>query len=89
MVSSFNAVPLAPTDPLFGLMAAFKADAFDKKVDLGVGAYRDDNAKPWILPVVKKVGLLDPVIQTKIYFLSFLIDSGLDRLKISCRMTHT
>lgn len=57
MASSFNAVPLAPTDPLFGLMAAYKADTFDKKVDLGVGAYRDDNAKPWILPVVKKVCL--------------------------------
>ncbi|KAF4766077.1 hypothetical protein HAV15_010754 [Penicillium sp. str.  len=26
----------------------------DKKVDLGIGAYRDNNAKPWILPVVKK-----------------------------------
>ena len=24
-------------DPLFGLMAAFKADDFDKKVDLGIG----------------------------------------------------
>ena len=21
----------------------------------GIGAYRDDNAKPWVLPVVKKV----------------------------------
>lgn len=57
MASSFDAVPLAPTDPLFGLMAAYKADTFDKKVDLGVGAYRDDDAKPWILPVVKKVRL--------------------------------
>ncbi|KAF3907936.1 hypothetical protein ABW21_db0205031 [Orbilia brochopaga] len=54
MASAFDAVPMAPTDPLFGLMAAYKADTFDKKVDLGVGAYRDDNAKPWILPVVKK-----------------------------------
>lgn len=68
MVSSFNAVPLAPTDPLFGLMAAYKADTFDKKVDLGVGAYRDDNAKPWILPVVKKVGLfVDPVFRTYLW----------------------
>lgn len=53
--TSFAAVPLAPQDPLFGLMAAFKADTHPKKVDLGVGAYRDDNAKPWVLPVVKKV----------------------------------
>jgi len=48
-------VPQAPEDPLFGLMAAYRKDDFDKKVDLGIGAYRDDNAKPWVLPVVKKV----------------------------------
>ena len=47
--------PQAPEDPLFGLMAAYKKDTFDKKIDLGIGAYRDNNAKPWILPVVKKV----------------------------------
>jgi aspartate aminotransferase len=50
-----DAVPQAPEDPLFGLMAAYKADTFDKKIDLGIGAYRDNNAKPWVLPVVKKV----------------------------------
>lgn len=49
-------VPQAPEDPLFGLMAAYRKDDFEKKVDLGIGAYRDDNAKPWVLPVVKKVG---------------------------------
>lgn len=48
-------VPQAPEDPLFGLMAAYRKDDFDNKVDLGIGAYRDDNAKPWVLPVVKKV----------------------------------
>ena len=50
-----DAVPQAPEDPLFGLMAAYRKDTSDKKVDLGIGAYRDDNAKPWILPVVKHV----------------------------------
>jgi aspartate aminotransferase len=50
-----DAVPQAPEDPLFGLTRAFKADTFEKKVDLGVGAYRDNNAKPYILPVVKMV----------------------------------
>ncbi|EFW16035.1 Aspartate aminotransferase, cytoplasmic [Coccidioides posadasii str. Silveira] len=49
-----NVVPKAPEDPLFGLMRAYRADPSDKKVDLGIGAYRDDNAKPWILPVVRK-----------------------------------
>jgi aspartate aminotransferase len=55
--TSFSAdvVPQAPEDALFGLMAAYKRDTDPNKVDLGIGAYRDDNAKPWVLPVVKKV----------------------------------
>lgn len=55
-VSSFSAdvVPQAPEDPLFGLMAAYRRDDDSKKVDLGIGAYRDNNAKPWVLPVVRK-----------------------------------
>jgi aspartate aminotransferase len=57
MASPFAAdvVPQAPEDALFGLMAAYRADTDPKKVDLGIGAYRDNNAKPWILPVVRKV----------------------------------
>lgn len=43
------------TFSIFKLTAAFKSDSYDKKVNLGVGAYRDDNGKPWVLPVVKKV----------------------------------
>jgi aspartate aminotransferase len=35
-------------------MRAYRADPSPDKVDLGIGAYRDDNAKPWVLPVVKK-----------------------------------
>lgn len=55
--SVFTAATVAadPEDPLFSLMKAYREDPSDKKVDLGIGAYRDNNAKPWILPVVKKV----------------------------------
>lgn len=63
-MSSFHVNEL-PGDALFTLMAKFKADPFEKKVDLGVGAYRDDNAKPWVLPVVAKVDKLlanDPTV---------------------------
>ncbi|KAI9682711.1 MAG: Aspartate aminotransferase, cytoplasmic [Trizodia sp. TS-e1964] len=49
-----DVVPQAPEDPLFGLMAAYRADNSDQKVDLGIGAYRDNSAQPWVLPVVKK-----------------------------------
>ncbi len=32
----------------------FKADGFADKVNVGVGAYRTDEGKPWVLHVVKK-----------------------------------
>ncbi|KAF2731665.1 aspartate aminotransferase [Polyplosphaeria fusca] len=51
---SNDVVPQAPEDPLFGLMAAYRRDTDPNKVDLGIGAYRDDTAKPWVLPVVRK-----------------------------------
>ena len=40
---------------IFKLTAAYKADTYQDKVNLGVGAYRDDDGKPWVLPVVQKV----------------------------------
>lgn len=66
-------VAQAPEDPLFGLMRAYRQDPSDKKVDLGIGAYRDDHAKPWILPVVKKVFLTVPFIE---YFVPGVDDPG-------------
>ena len=48
-------VPQGPEDPMFGLMAAYRRDESPNKVDLGIGAYRDDDHKPWVLPVVKQV----------------------------------
>jgi aspartate aminotransferase len=55
--SIFNpeVVPEAAQDPHYGLRAAFQADLSKTKVNLIIGAYRDDAGKPWILPVVKKV----------------------------------
>jgi hypothetical protein len=40
---------------IFKLTAAYKADEFEQKINLGVGAYRDDHDHPWVLPVVRKV----------------------------------
>jgi aspartate aminotransferase len=37
-----------------GLNESFKKDTNPKKVLLGMGAYRDDNNKPYILSCVKK-----------------------------------
>ena len=46
---------LSHGNSIFKLTAAYKADPHPDKINLGVGAYRDDNSKPWVLPVVKKV----------------------------------
>lgn len=50
-----ESVPMAPEDPMFGLSAAFRKDKSSHKVDLGVGAYRDEKLEPFVLPVVQKV----------------------------------
>ena len=40
---------------IFKLTAAYAANPHPDKINLGVGAYRDNDGKPWVLPVVKKV----------------------------------
>ncbi|KAK0634294.1 pyridoxal phosphate-dependent transferase [Bombardia bombarda] len=42
-----------PQGPPVRITEAFKADSFDKKINLGVGAYRDDKGKPYVLPSVR------------------------------------
>jgi aspartate aminotransferase len=44
---------LAPEDAIFALTAGYKADTDPNRINLGVGAYRDNSGKPWVLPVVK------------------------------------
>ena len=46
---------MGPPDPILGVTEAFKRDTNSKKMNLGVGAYRDDNGKPYVLPSVRKV----------------------------------
>lgn len=46
---------MGPPDVILGITEAYKRDTDPKKVNLGVGAYRDDQGKPFILPSVKKV----------------------------------
>lgn len=52
--SNWAALTSAPADPILGLNDAFKKDTHAKKVLLGMGAYRDDDGKPFILPCVKR-----------------------------------
>ncbi|PBC27684.1 aspartate aminotransferase, mitochondrial [Apis cerana] len=47
-------VKMGPPDAILGLTEAYKKDQNPNKVNLGVGAYRDDNGKPFVLPSVRK-----------------------------------
>ena len=57
MASKFEGVGMAPPDPILGVTENFKADSSSAKLNLGVGAYRTEELQPYVLQVVKKVGL--------------------------------
>ena len=52
-LSYWSSITLAPPDKILGLNDAYKNDTFPKKVSLGVGAYRDNDGKPVVLPSVR------------------------------------
>ncbi|XP_024947279.1 aspartate aminotransferase, mitochondrial isoform X2 [Cephus cinctus] len=54
MFSWWSHVEMGPPDAILGVTEAFKKDQNPKKINLGVGAYRDDNGKPFVLPSVLK-----------------------------------
>ena len=53
-VSLWKKVEMGPPDSILGLVEAFNKDTSPDKVSLAVGAYRDDDGKPWVLPSVRK-----------------------------------
>ncbi|KAL5707501.1 aspartate transaminase [Ranunculus cassubicifolius] len=52
--SWWSHVEPAPKDPILGVTEAFLADPSPHKVNVGVGAYRDDNGKPVVLECVRE-----------------------------------
>ncbi|XP_047507172.1 aspartate aminotransferase, cytoplasmic [Pieris napi] len=55
MSSRFAVVEQGPPIEVFQLNKLFTDDTNKNKVNLGVGAYRDETGKPWVLPVVQKM----------------------------------
>jgi len=51
--SFWAGVPMGPPDPILGVSEAFKKDSNPNKMNLGVGAYRGDDGKPFVLPSVR------------------------------------
>ncbi|MDE1943152.1 MAG: aspartate/tyrosine/aromatic aminotransferase [Betaproteobacteria bacterium] len=52
--SLFNAIEMAPRDPILGITEAYNADTNPKKVNLGVGVYTDDSGKVPLLECVRR-----------------------------------
>jgi len=50
--SFWTGVEMGPPDAILGVTEAFKKDSNPAKMNLGVGAYRDDNGQPFVLPSV-------------------------------------
>lgn len=53
-MSVWSDAQLLPPDAILGLKADFEKDTHEHKVYLGVGAYRDEDGKPYILKSVSK-----------------------------------
>eukprot|EP01123_Difflugia_compressa_P013205 TRINITY_DN599_c0_g1_i3.p1 TRINITY_DN599_c0_g1~~TRINITY_DN599_c0_g1_i3.p1 ORF type:complete len:433 (+),score=70.82 TRINITY_DN599_c0_g1_i3:85-1383(+) len=47
-------VEMGPPDPILGVTVAYRNDTDPNKMNLGVGAYRDDSGKPFVLSCVRK-----------------------------------
>ncbi|CAH1404638.1 unnamed protein product [Nezara viridula] len=54
-MSRFSKIGTLPPIEVFALNKAYLDDPHLDKVNLGIGAYRTDDGKPWVLPVVRKI----------------------------------
>lgn len=52
--NKFAHVTMAPPDPILGTAVAFKKDTNEQKMNLGVGAYRTDEGKPYVFSAVQE-----------------------------------
>eukprot|EP00287_Rhodomonas_sp_CCMP768_P021677 CAMPEP_0202821550 /NCGR_PEP_ID=MMETSP1389-20130828/10448_1 /ASSEMBLY_ACC=CAM_ASM_000865 /TAXON_ID=302021 /ORGANISM="Rhodomonas sp., Strain CCMP768" /LENGTH=414 /DNA_ID=CAMNT_0049494333 /DNA_START=19 /DNA_END=1263 /DNA_ORIENTATION=+ len=52
--STWSKVPMAPADPILGVAVAYAADPDPRKVNLGIGAYRNEQGKPIVLRCVRE-----------------------------------
>ena len=53
-MSHWSSFEMGPPDAIIGLNEAYNKDDYPKKVIIGVGAYRDDAGKPYVLPCVRE-----------------------------------
>lgn len=54
MKDVWSKVEMGPEDPILGVSVAFNKDTSPLKINLGVGAYRTDEGKPYVLDAVRQ-----------------------------------
>ena len=52
--TAWNQITRDPGDPILGVNVEFKKDTFPQKVNLSIGAYKDEDGNPYTLKCVKK-----------------------------------
>jgi len=64
----FQSLPALPADPILGLMASYRADSNPKKIDLGIGVYKNEAGDTPVMTAVKKAeGMILDSQTTKSY----------------------
>ncbi|KAJ1728502.1 aspartate transaminase aat1 [Coemansia sp. BCRC 34490] len=53
-LATWAQIEMGPPDAILGITEAFKRDGDARKMNLGVGAYRTDEGKPYVLGAVRK-----------------------------------
>ncbi len=72
-MSHFDCVPLAPPNAILGLALTAKKDENEDKIDLTLGAYRDENGLPMVLPSVR---MAETVVYERMYDHEYLNQDG-------------
>lgn len=72
--SFFVKCTAAPLDPILGLKVLYNKDSSPNKVDLGIGAYRTDEGKPYVLNCVKRAEAM--ILQDKSLNKEYLAQRG-------------
>lgn len=78
---------MAKPDAILGIAQAYQQCTDPRKVNVCVGAYRDENGKPWVLPSVRQAErrLWEDQTQTKEYL---PIDGDRDFVKVAMRFAY-
>jgi aspartate aminotransferase len=64
----FDRLSAVPPDPILGILSAYAADTNPKKIDLGIGVYRDENGDtPILRSVLEAEKILDSTQTSKSY----------------------